>query len=801
MLRQLLTSTIRNLKRNLLYAVIVIGGLSLGITTFLAIIQWTVWQGSFDKHFPENQHIYRISLEERRENFERHTARIIHGDVVHQLYTDNQLTGSAIIARIAPFRNAIIRKNEIVFYENQTFSCDPEFLEIFQPQMLLGNIETVLSEPHKVILSETTAAKFFGDNNPVGKTIEIVHQFAYKPQQFEITGVFRNFPENTHFKIEILTSISKPDTYNSTAWVYIKLPSATDPSNMENQIRELIELNNEENYARGIIPHLTPLTDIHLKSFLARELDQNVHMQTVLILFIAGMLVFILAWFNFTLLTFSQNQLNIKRLIIHWQLGAGKKIFFYQFFVEFLTIGLISFLLAVILSILVNDPVSKNFDVSITQNWEMLILSLVLILLIMIVSAIITALIATRRLYRIVKLKYFSSQGSSGNPANAGNWFIRSVIIVEFIITFILISNLLMIREQISYSMIRQIGSTDSLTVQIPDLPRPVIDNYALFRDELKKYPVIGEVTAMMEPPGGMAMDAFSFTIEGLPVTEDRLFVFPVDENFVRFYDLKILSGNDFPSIYNTDDTTEYFMLNETAARLFDIENYSDLTGRELNMNFAIEGFIYPGQIIGVVEDFHISNMEREIEPMVIFPEYTWLYCFSIKFNGNAEQGIRVLRTEWNKIFPDYPFRYLYTTDIYKKLYATELTELRVLIIFSLLSILIAGTGLFALSGFFIQQKMHSAAIRKINGATTHHIMFPELMQYLVLALISAIIAIPASWFTMNKWQENFVYKTSIPLWIFPAIALFLILFSWIAVFYHAIRLSRLNPLEFIRGK
>jgi len=801
MLYRFISLAFRNLRRNLLYSTIVIGGLVLGITTFLAIIQWTAWHKSFDRHFPQSDHIYRLTLKEQRENFERQTARIIHGDIVNQLYTTYKVTGIDSLARLAPFRNAIVRKDNIVFYEDRSYACDPEFLRLFPPEMIVGDPSKVLADPYKVILSLETARKYFGDENPVGKTLEIFHQFSYESDIYEITGIFNSYPGNTHFKIDLLTSFDNPQTYNSTAWTYLQLKPGVEPGTVEHRLKELIDENNDAEYAEGIQPVLMPLEDIHLHSHLARELDQNVHKLTLLILLIAGMLVFILAWFNFTLLSISQNQLNIKKLIYQWQLGAGKRTFFYQFLIEFLTVGFISFLLAVLFSFLVSEPVRNTFQVPLTQNLEILTFSLLSVLVLLLVSAVFTAAYATQRLYRILRIRYFSARTNSTRHMNARNWFIRAVIITEFIITFILITNLLVIREQVNYSIARQIGSNDTTTLQIPNLPRPVIDGYATFRDELLRYPAIKEVTAMMEEPGGMAMDAFTYRIEGLPETSDRLYVFPVDENFIRFYDLEILAGRDFPEHYNTNDTTEFFMLNETAARLHDVDDYQELIGKNIDLNFSIDGFIYPGEITGVVEDFHLSDMEREISPMIIFPEYTWLYCFSVRLAGTPEQGLEILRKEWKEFFPDYPLRYYFTTDLYRELYSTELSILRVLIAFSLITLLIAGTGLFALSGFFMHRKMHAAAIRKISGAGMYSIIRPELGQYLVLALISSVIAFPVSWFAIGRWQANFVYQAPLPFWVFPAVSGFLILFSWIAVLYHSLRLARLNPAEFIRSE
>ncbi len=800
MFTKLLRLTFRNLRRNPLYATIVIGGLALGILTLLAIAQWTAWHAGYDRHFPEGEKVFRLSLVEKEKNFERNTARIIHGDVVQLLYNTSEIPEILKVGRLAPYRNGVVRWNDAVFYEDKCFSCDPDFIEIFKPDMITGSIVTALNGPNKVIISESTAKKYFGIANPIGKSIEIVHQFEYNPGLFEITGVFKDFPENSHFKIDLLTSFPDPENFKSTAWVYLKLQNQALASKVEQEIMELILTHKDYEEYKNVKPSLISLYDIHTKSNLARELEKNTSRQTLLVILIAGILVFLLAWFNFTLLSVSQNQLNLNKLIYQWQLGAGNKLFFKQFFVEYLAIGTLALFFGSLLGFLVNIQIKSTLGISLNQNYEILIISMLTIFLVLVISSAVTSLYTTKKLYLLLQKKYLK-QGRSRTPEHSRNWFIRSVILAEFVITFVLIANLIMIREQVEFSLKKQIGSSDLSTIQIPDLPRPVVDKYVLFRDELKKYDEIKEITGMMEEPGGMAMDALKYSIEGLPDNDSKLYVFPVDENFIRFYNLRVLAGEGFPSYYDPADTTEFYILNKTAANLCGLQEYEDIIGRELTLEYPYKGFFYPGKIIGVIEDFHLSDMQREITPMVIFPEYTWLYCISVKTGGDPGHAIQTLKREWDSFFPDYPFRFYLTSDLYDDLYEIERTNLRILLIFSLLSTIIAGTGLFALSGFFLLQKMHTAVLKKINGARVGNIMFPELFQYCLLALVSSLVASPVTWYIIGKWQENFVYRAVLPFWLFPATAVFLILFSWIAVLYHTYKLTRINPSHYLHSR
>ncbi len=245
-------------------------------------------------------------------------------------------------------------------------------------------------------------------------------------------------------------------------------------------------------------------------------------------------------------------------------------------------------------------------------------------------------------------------------------------------------------------------------------------------------------------------------------------------------------------------DSIEYFILNETAARMLS-DNIEDLLGSELTLHFNYPGFIWPGPITGIVKDFHLSGLDYKVSPMVIFPKYTWLFCFSIKPSGDTRPALDHLKVVWEEMFSAFPLEYHYSSDLIEQLYESELVQIKVLLIFSLLSIIIAGMGLFALSGFFMQKQVKAAALRKINGARVRQIILPELLFYLWLALLSSALSIPASLFLIERWLRNFKYRTEIPVWIFPACALILVLFSWVAVFYHTLRLARINPVEFIK--
>jgi len=790
--------TLRSLKRNILYAILVIAGLALGITTFLSTVQWSTWHLTFDRSFQDKELIYRLTFEEENEGFYRHTARILHGKTLNRIIFTDMLAGIEKSGRLAPYRKAAFILGEDSFYEPYAFACDPAFLEIFQSGIKSGDADHLLQEPFTAILTESTARKFFGDTDPVGQSFELMHQFDVRPSTYTVTGVIRDFPENSHFRISVLTSFEDPIAYEGTAWTYLKLNRGMDPHQVEENMKTFIDHHFNSSYVERIHPRIQPVSRIHLHSHLAREIQPNVRFRTVVILMIAGMLVFLLAWFNFTLLSFSQNQLHVQRLVIQWQMGAGKSVFFRQFLLDHLFIGTLSLCAGILITFLLRPSIENLAGQFIFQNAGLILISLALLMLLLVVSSLLTAMISTEKLYSHLQRRYLSSKVGTPPDMTGRNFFIRGVIILEFIITFVLVSNLMMINKQTRYAMSAQLGASKKGTFHMTQLHRAIVDKYVTFKEMMLESPHVAEVTASMEEPTGEAMDANTFEIDGIDEGDKQLFLFPVDEDFLRFYHLEPVHGSGFPELYDPNDSTEYYVLNETAAHMIS-DNPESLVGRELTLHFNYPGFIWPGPITGIIRDFHLSGLDYQISPMVIFPKYTWLFCFSFLPSNETGPALEHLKTVWKELFPSYPLDYQSSNELIEQLYKPELTQINILMIFSILSIIISGMGLFALSGFFMQKRIKSAALRKINGARVHQIIIPELLYYLWLALISTVISIPASLFLMERWLRNYAYRIGLPVWIFVFCAGILIIFSWIAVLYHTWRLARINPVEFIR--
>ena len=251
--------TLRNLKKNRLYAVLVIVGLAMGITTFLSTVQWSAWHLTYDRSFPEEESIYRLTFEEINEGFYRHTARILHGGALNKIVFSEMFSDIDKIGRLAPFRKAAFLVDDDSFYDLYAFGCDPEFIQIFQPTILHGNSGRLLEDPFTAILTESTANKFFGISDPVGLSFEILHQFDVDPVTYTVSAVIEDFPGDSHFRISMLTSFEDPLDYQGTAWTYVKLHPSGNPTEVESNLKLFIDSNEDPSYAEKINPRLLSL--------------------------------------------------------------------------------------------------------------------------------------------------------------------------------------------------------------------------------------------------------------------------------------------------------------------------------------------------------------------------------------------------------------------------------------------------------------------------------------------------------------------------------------------------------------
>ena len=339
------------------------------------------------------------------------------------------------------------------------------------------------------------------------------------------------------------------------------------------------------------------------------------------------------------------------------------------------------------------------------------------------------------------------------------------------------------------------------------DVHSNVQNKFGVFKEELQKYNSIESVSAMFAPPGGEANDMFQFTMEGLVKNEtnkadNMIGIFPCDYSFARIFNLNFLSGNDFSEKNEDNEGSGEYIINESAMRRLHYTNPHEIIGKEFELMPNIGDIKIPsGKIIGVVRDFHLSSIKKEIEPLVLFKRKDlWLINFVVSFRpGMQKEALTDIKSVWTKMFPEYPFQYEYVSSMYKNVYKTELLQAKLLSIFTFIALFICSMGLLGLSLLTTQRRTKEIGLRKINGATISEMMIMLNWDFIKWIMISFVIAIPFSFLAMHKWLETFAYKTSLSWWIFALAGLSAMFIAVLTVSVQSWKASSRNPVDALR--
>jgi putative ABC transport system permease protein len=311
----------------------------------------------------------------------------------------------------------------------------------------------------------------------------------------------------------------------------------------------------------------------------------------------------------------------------------------------------------------------------------------------------------------------------------------------------------------------------------------------------------------MFEPPGGEANDMFGFTMQGYIKNEtikadNYIDIFPCDYSFASIFKLNFLGGNNFSEKNEDNEGSGEYIINESAMKRLNYSDPNEITGKEFRLITNISGIDIPsGKIVGVVEDFHLSSIKKQIEPMVLFKRKDlWLINFVVSFRqGMRTKAIDDIKSVWNKMFPEYSFQYEYVSSIYKNVYKTELLQVNLLSIFTFIALFISSMGLLGLSLLTTQRRTKEIGIRKINGARISEILLMLNWALIKWILISFVLAIPLAFFFMHKWLENYAYKTALSWWIFALAGLTALIIALITVSVQSWKAAGKNPVEALR--
>jgi putative ABC transport system permease protein len=782
-------------------------GLTVGFTCCLLILTYILNELSYDKYNVQANRTYRVTR--FFGNTATGVANLQLGAVAPPFapLLKNDFNEIETITRMLRIGSYTTHYQDKVFNEQDVYFADEHFFNIFTVKTLSGNPATALTDPRTVMLSKETAEKYFGKEDPMNKLIRMGDDMTFK-----VTGVYQPFPDNAHFHPNIMLSFNTlKDTAvygekqlntnwgNNSFFTYMLLPENYDAKKLEAQFpafidRHMNEGDGDQKASSWTSLSLQKLTDIHLRSHLDSEQEENGDIKRVYIFSAIALFILLIACINYMNLSTARSILRAKEIGIRKVAGAQKSELILQFLSESTLISWMAMLLALLLTWQTLPWLNKlsggTLSIGMLLHWQILVPLFLVPFVTGIIAGIYPALFMSS--FRPVKvLKGFMKVGG-------GNISFRQVLVTtQFAISIVLIICTAIVFRQLQYMQEKSLGF-DRDHIMTMGYNGGISDRYESFRTELLANSNIKSIGRSSRIPTGRLLDAQGAAIEkGDTLAQVKVDIkcIAADFDFNKTYGVKILAGRDFSRSYGLD--TAGFLLNQTAVNALGMHSNEEIIGK----NFRYGG--QRGKVIGVFNDFHFESMHQKIIPLVMYmPRQADYGRISVKVAGNnMAAAVAHIENVWKKFLPDTPFEYTFLDDNFDRLYRSENRQGSIFTLFACIAIFIACLGLFGLSAFTISQRVKEIGIRKVIGASVTGIVTLLSKDFLKLVAIASLIAFPLAWYAMNSWLQNFAYRSNIPWWIFAAAGIIAVVIALVTISFQAIKAANANPVKSLRSE
>ncbi|HYJ64052.1 MAG TPA: ABC transporter permease, partial [Parafilimonas sp.] len=694
------------------------------------------------------------------------TSRVAYLSGLHAPALLNDFRGQIVSAVRVSENDNLFTVGTKSFHEKKELDVDTGFFNLFSFPLIKGNPSTVLKNVNSVVLTETTAKKYFGSvDNAMGKIITL-----NKKTPLKVTGIAKNVPSNSHLYFDIVVPLERDkDAGWMTRWInngvytYIQLAPNVTQAQIEKRLPAFVEKylgGDLRKYGFKWSLSLTPLKDVYFDS---TSLDSIKHGdKTVVYIFLSiAILILLIACINFMNLSTIRAAERSKEVGLRKVLGALRNNLVWQFIGESVLLTTISCILSVALLLLVMPWYNQLLGYALNVSWNTFPLYLFLAGIILVVGFLAGS-------YPAFFLSAFSPvQALKGKLklGKGGASFRQVLVVVQFSISVFLIVGTIIITKQMSYVKNKQLGYNKEQTVIVPIDNRDIYNNLNSFKTELQNQSAVQSVSAMSGEPGGY-FDGQAFDVEDHTEIWNANTEF-ADFEFVKTLGLKIIAGRDFSSQFPTD-TTNAVLINKTAAAKLGWTP-QQAVGKWIQNTVADNA---KRRIIGVVDDFYFQSLKQQVNGLVISPAVDRRQILIRLKPGNLQAGLALIKNAYNKAAPAYPFEYKFLDQQFGDLYQKDIRQQTILSVFAGLAIFVACLGLFGLASFTATKRFKEIGVRKVLGSSVQNIVMLLSKDLLKPVLIATCIALPVGYWAMNKWLQNFAYKTDLSWWIFVSAAL-----------------------------
>jgi putative ABC transport system permease protein len=792
MIRNYFRIALRYLQKDKLYTLINLGGLATGICGCLLIGLYIWHEWSYDRFHQHADRIVRVSWEY---NF---------GDTENKTALTGTRMGPEFVRRF-PEAEAYVRllkyprvmaTGEQAFEEKNFLYADEAFFTVFSFPLLEGNPATALDAPEKLVITESMAKKYFGSRHPLGKTIKVADR------EFLITGIAADAPDNSQIKFDFVGSFTTLNAAKEEKWneanylTYLLVRQEDGIASLQQKIRDYMdEVSREEMQLEGnhyMTYQLEPLTKVHLYSQLD-GFEPNSNIVYIYVLAAVALLIMLIACVNYTNLSTAQSARRNAEIGMRKVMGAGKRDIFLQFISEALLMSLLAVVTALLMAGLLlpyfNRLSGKELEPDILVAPFTLLGLLVLSVLVALTAGAYPALVLSGGKVISILKSGFTFSGSAGLR--------RSLIVFQFVISIFLIISTIIILQQLSYVRHKDLGYSKDQVMVLP-IDRQIREQYEALRAALENTTGVEAVAAAYEEPTHIGWS------DGLTARESAkqlsINALPVDEHIVKALGLKIIAGSDFtlsdiqladPSLHG--DNIQYtYMLNEAAVRAL---GWSPEEAIGKTVAKGREGIVR-----AVVQDFHFRSLHEPIGPLVIFMDKRLVGSMFVKISGSdVESTLASLEKIWKQRVAHRPFEYQFLDEQYAALYKAEQSIAGLFSAFSILAILLACLGLFALTAYAMLRRTREIGIRKVLGASVTDILSLVSKDFIRLVFFAILIAVPLARLAASRWLDGFTYKVDIQWWVFLAASAISLLIALVTVCLQALKAATSNPVKNLR--
>jgi putative ABC transport system permease protein len=804
MLKNYFKTALRNLMRYKGFSFINILSLAIGVTGCLLIglFVWDEWK--FDKSIPEGENIYRMYGQRTDHNATTYQAPVppMYATFLQQQYPEiDTATRMMMIGD-----KYLMGVGEKTAYEEKGRFVDPSFFQVFPFKFLKGDPNTALTAPATIVLTQELSQKYFGNEDPLEKTIKI------DTDTFTVKGVLATLPDHIHLDFRYLMSLSSvnlpQERMEKWTWTqfytYVKLKPGTNVKQLQDKFQAYIknEIEPRENNSDvSTMPVFQPLKDVHLNSsdFIYDHAKRG-NATYVKGLTIIALFVLLIACFNFINLATARSFRRAKEIGVRKVVGADRRQLVVQFIGETVLLSVFAVIIAVIATLLIlpylNSFTEKNISFNLFSNPLLLLLVMAAAIVIGIFAGIYPALI----LSGFKPIKVLKSTKAAGENIRTG-WLRQGLVVIQFALSALLIISSIIVFRQTKFLNDKDLGFNKEQLIYF-QTRGDVTTNLETFKSELLQSSNIISVTSGYGLPG----DQFAGESVKLPGRgEDKsqpTNLFIGDHDYVKTLGLNIIAGRDFSKEMSTD-VEEAFIINETAVKEFGFDTPENALGQQIHWDKWIADSANPvkkGKVIGVVQDFHYKSLHEKVTSSVIqiYPPVLFKVAVKLK-TADVQKTIAYINETWNKFSPQYPLDYKFMDETYEQMYKSETKLSSILWIFTFMAIVVGCMGLFALAAFTAEQRTKEIGIRKVLGASVMNIVGLLSKNFLMMVFIASLIAFPVAWWAMNNWLEDFPYRINISWWVFGITAVVAVTIALITISFQAIKAATTNPVKSLR--